>query len=88
MSARKLKPKLFTNKDGSLAVWSEEVGGDYRGPTAQITWDKDWLHIVTDDYEGNAMVNIETLPALRRALARVAKDSATKSRGRLQSDTK
>lgn len=48
--------------------------GDYIGPTAWIEYDDTWLHIVTDDYEGHAMLNIETLPYLRRALAQIAKE--------------
>jgi hypothetical protein len=45
----------------------------YRGPVAQVTWDDTWFWICTDDYEGNAMINIEALPHLRRALAKVAR---------------
>jgi hypothetical protein len=47
--------------------------GDYHGPMARIDWDDDWLHIVTDDHEGHAMLNIEALPKLRLALAKIAK---------------
>ena len=46
---------------------------DYHGPTAHITYDKDFFYISTDDYEGTAMLNIEALPYLRRALAKIAK---------------
>jgi len=66
--------------DGTIMVGAERkpdksVDGDtgYSGPCARITFDRDWLYICTDDYEGNAMLNIEALPNLRRALARVAK---------------
>ena len=77
MPAHQMKPKMIVHKDGSMAVWSESKVTDYVGPTAQISWDKDWLYICTDDYEGNAMINISTLPVLRRALARVAKTIAS-----------
>lgn len=45
----------------------------YRGPTAEITWNDDWLYISTDPYEGQAMLNIEALEPLRKALAKIAK---------------
>jgi hypothetical protein len=45
----------------------------YQGPVARVSYDKDWLYICTDDYEGNAMLDIEALPYLRRALAQIAK---------------
>lgn len=45
----------------------------YRGPTAQITWDDTWLYIETDPYESSVMINIEALPHLRRALAKIAR---------------
>jgi hypothetical protein len=67
---REIKGYIEDDKHG-LRVGGRK--GDYTGPIARITWDEDWLHIVTDDYEGHAMLNIETLPFLRRALTRVAK---------------
>lgn len=65
-------------KDGKVYVWAECAGQDphsrYRGPVCEVDHDKDWLHITTDPYEGHAMISIEALPALRKALARIAKD--------------
>lgn len=48
----------------------------YHGPVARVSYDKTWLNIVTDDYEGAAMLNIEALPYLRRALSRIASEIA------------
>ena len=45
----------------------------YNGPTARISFDENWLNICTDDYEGNAAINIEALPQLQKALRMVAK---------------
>lgn len=47
---------------------------EYHGPTAEVYADDTWLCIVTDDHEGHAMLNIEALPMLRRALANIAKE--------------
>ena len=47
---------------------------EYRGPVADIDWNKSWLTICTDLYEGVTSINIEALPHLRRALARVARE--------------
>lgn len=47
--------------------------GDYRGPVAEVSADATWLHICTDSYEGHAMLNIEALPYLQRALREIAK---------------
>jgi hypothetical protein len=72
MAKKKCDPKAWLIKDKDM--W--RVGftrGDYSGPVAQIYYDDSWLNIATDDYEGHAMVNIETLPKLRQALAEVAK---------------
>jgi hypothetical protein len=33
----------------------------------------EWLYVETDKYEGRAMMNAETLPALRKALAKLAR---------------
>lgn len=76
---RDMKPSLFEHK-GKLYVWSDDMAepplGRYRGPTAEISYDKTWLYIMTDPYEGRVMINIETLPALRKALAKVARKIA------------
>ncbi len=47
---------------------------NYSGPAAQVTYDDKWLHICTDDYEGNAMLNIEALPYLQKALRQIARE--------------
>jgi hypothetical protein len=67
------------DKDGFL-VGAEDKETDYSGPAARVTADGSWLHIVTDDYEGNAMLNIEALPYLRRALAKLEKARKTAAR--------
>lgn len=51
----------------------------YEGPVAEITWDDTWLHIVTDNYEGYAMLNIEALGPLRKALAKIARSIKARS---------
>jgi aminoglycoside phosphotransferase len=67
--------KGFVNGDatGTQFVGASDKKSGYSGPVAQVYADKDWLWIVTDDYEGVAMLNIEALPHLRRALTRLAK---------------
>lgn len=74
MSERVLKPKLVEH-DGKLLVWSEDADPvkGYKGPIASVYRDRIWLRIVTDPYEGHVMLNIETLPALRRALGLIAR---------------
>ena len=47
--------------------------GTSGGPVAQIWRDGDWLYIETDPIEGCVMLNIETLPFLQKALARISK---------------
>lgn len=56
-----------------LLVGVEDKSKGYSGPVAEVWADNDWLWIVTDSHEGVAMMNIEALPFLRRALARIAK---------------
>ena len=45
----------------------------YEGPRAEVTWNDTWLYICTDQYEGNAMLNIEALEPLRKALAKISR---------------
>lgn len=45
----------------------------YEGPRAEVTWDDTWLYICTDKYEGHAMLNIEALEPLRKALNKIAR---------------
>ncbi len=58
----------------------QDDGSQYRGPTAQVSYDEDWLHIITDDSEGHAMLNIEALPQIREALAAIAKERRAKAK--------
>lgn len=79
------KRKVATNRKGYCMRQPDEwlIGakdGDYAGPAARVYYDENWLHINTDDYEGNAMLNIEALPALRRALAQISKEIKLRKR--------
>jgi hypothetical protein len=47
--------------------------GDYKGPVGHVYADDNWIHIVTDPYEGHAMLNIETLPELIKILSDIHK---------------
>lgn len=72
------KMKAFSHEDGgSVYVWAEDISeppvGRYRGPATKVTHDDAWLYIKTDPYDGVVMLNIEALPALRKALAKIAK---------------
>lgn len=74
---RQVKPYL----EGDAST-SQRVGANYvdssggHGSFADISADKTWLNIVSDPYEGHVMLHIETLPYLRRALARLARSLA------------
>lgn len=70
---RRLKGYMRRDKAGWL-VGAGNPASDYRGPEAVVSYANGWLHINTDDYEGHAMLNIEALPYLRRALAQIAKE--------------
>jgi hypothetical protein len=71
-------PKHIERSPLEHFVWAED--GDYKGPEAAVYADKDWLYVVTDDYEGHAMMNIETLPALIKALQRIKSELAAKAK--------
>lgn len=63
--------KVFLRREDKCVVLGYEKPErepPYYGPQARISHDDTWLHITTDDYEGHAMLNIETLPVLIRAL--------------------
>lgn len=64
----------FEKRKKEWFVGAKDAETDYIGPVARIEYNKDWLYIVTDEYEGVAMLNIEALPALRRALTQIAKE--------------
>lgn len=68
-----MRGKAFIKPDGE-DILVGYTAGNYYGPTARIEYDDTWLHIITDHYDGHAMLNIETLPYLRRALAQIAKE--------------
>lgn len=55
------------------AVGCGEHSG-YTGPVADVTAERGWLYVNTDDYEGCAMLNIEALPKLISALRKLQKD--------------
>ena len=59
--------------DGSFQVGARDKERDYDGPVADVYIRDSWLFIVTDEYEGCAMLNVEALPYLRRALSKLAK---------------
>lgn len=58
--------------DQIVSFWYASDG--HLGTSARVSFDKNWLWIVTDDHEGSAMLHIECLPKLRRALASIAKE--------------
>jgi hypothetical protein len=74
MFVRPMSSTVEVRKDDIL-VRCREVGKDstYEGPSIRVWADKDWAWVSTDDYESTAMFNIEALPALRRALAKLSK---------------
>lgn len=77
MSDKNMKPTFERRKDDWLVGAKRKATAEldeYIGLQARVSYDKDWLHIVTDEYEGAAMLNIEALPALRRALSQIAKE--------------
>lgn len=49
----------------------------YNGPCAHIYSDKSFVYVCTDDYEGNAMVNIEALGPLIEALSKLREHIAS-----------
>jgi len=65
-----LIPFLTENTEGSFLVGTKD--GDYTGPVAQIYYDKQWLFVETDPYEGQAMLHIEALPKLIEALQKIS----------------
>lgn len=69
---RNITPTYQARGDEWFVSAKEEETG-YMGPEAVISYDENWLHITTDPYEGHVMLNIETLPALLRALKDVTK---------------
>lgn len=68
-------PYLIEDKPGEYRVGSKDVPqvGDYpyNGPCAHVYADGSFAYVVTDDYEGVAMINREALPLLIEALQRL-----------------
>lgn len=80
-SRRTIEPFYDDANPSRLLVGARYTDGiAHDGPVAVITHNADWLNICTDRYEGNAMLNIEALPHLRKALARIARDIAKAKR--------
>jgi hypothetical protein len=44
---------------------------DQGGTSANVIADSDWIKIITDDYEGCAMLHIEALPLLIESLSKI-----------------
>ena len=69
------KVHLVEDGPGEFRVWfeapREKPLDKYVGPVAHIYGTKDWVHVCTDRYEGNAMLNREALPSLIKALQRL-----------------
>lgn len=70
MAGLPFKPFIEGDPSG-FRVGARSTETDYVGPIADIWFNADWLYIVTDEYEGVAMLNIETLPALIEVLQRI-----------------
>lgn len=70
----KVKTYLKGSVKGDQIVGCTYKSDGSAGTSARVSFDKTWLHIITDDYEGSAMLHIECLPKLRTALARIAKE--------------
>ena len=70
-----LTPYLIVDGPGKFRVGAndEPPVGDYPyfGPRAEIFADEMFVHVVTDDYEGHAMLNLEALPFFIEALVQL-----------------
>jgi hypothetical protein len=70
---------LVEDKPGEYRVWAEDAEFHpgarcrYVGPVAHVNGNSEWVYVTTDDYEGVAMINRETLPKLIEALQRLEK---------------
>lgn len=66
---------LIENEPGNYSVGCRaepQIGPyPYRGPCANVYAKDGRFYVNTDDYEGNAMLNIETLPKLIEALQKL-----------------
>ena len=68
-----MKAHISGDAKHGFEVWASDPIRDYKGPVADVYTKDKWLFIVTDPYEGAAMLNIEALPKLRSALAKLDK---------------
>jgi hypothetical protein len=59
---------------GARSTNKERGEYSYDGPTAEVYRDKDFFYISTDPCEGTAMLNIESLPFLIKALREIKKE--------------
>ena len=74
---RKMVGTIF-KREGNYFVGAKDTESEYIGPTAQVYSDyKTWFSVDTDSYEGCAMMHIETLPVLLKALKLLQKDIKT-----------
>lgn len=73
MSARG-KAFLSGPVEGDQIVSFKYASDNSIGTSARVSYDKDWVWIVTDEHEGCAMLHIECLPKLRKALANIARE--------------
>ena len=66
-----LRANPLASNGSDFLVSAGNPDGGYMGPVARVGTDGVWLCIVTDDYAG-VVLNIEALPALQEALAKIA----------------
>jgi hypothetical protein len=57
---------------GGFLVGAQDESTDYSGPVAEVYGDQTWVFVITDAYEGVAMLNREALPQLIEALQQIA----------------
>lgn len=74
--SERIKGYLEGANKGTQLVGAKN-GNGYHGPVAHVSHDKNWLHVTTDDYEGHAMLNIEALPFLIKALRTIQRERRT-----------
>lgn len=56
---------------GGYLVGARDTKSDYEGLEGKVYVEGPWLMVVTDEYEGAAMLNVETLPFLIEALQKL-----------------
>ena len=75
LKGAKLRKAIYEERKDDILITSRYSDG-HAGPYARVSADleRGWLYIVTDDYEGSAMLGLEALPHLRKALTKIARD--------------